>query len=357
MIRHFYYLLLFSTILLAGTACQQANSFSLWQTVPGSTPTLAANGPRRYPVNPVAVESNLDQLSAYRAKLILDFEGERSGQPSQGHIELLRAVNRPAATLHYAIEVQGTIPNAHKSLGSAEFFQVGDKVYIKRETEKFWFETKPGSHFSPGAIGLLEPERLLILPATVATPPTFETFNGLEVQRYHFTQADLSTPNLVFDRAEGDIWVSIAGRIVFQYSISTTARIVTPLPNATLFDTGHLSLNYTLLDLNNSLELTPPPLDETISAPLAALPRLPDAQITTVFPTLIEYTSVVSPLSATLFYQKALYAQGWAEETMTVFNEKANLNFSKEQQVLTVIINPDQTPEKIKVSMNLHSAR
>ena len=60
-----------------------------------------------------------------------------------------------------------------------------------------------------------------------------------------------------------------------------------------------------------------------------------------------------SPVSATLFYQEQLSGQGWTEEAVTVFNEKANLVFSKEAQHLTVIINPDQTPEKIKVVVNL----
>jgi hypothetical protein len=224
---------------------------------------------------------------------------------------------------------------------------------MKRAGEKFWFEAQPQASISPGWMGLLEPERLMVLPATVSTPPTFETFNDVEIQHYRFTQADLSDPALIFEQAGGEAWVTIAGRYVVQYVISATVRTIAPIPNTALFDKGTFSLKYTMMDMNTSLDISPPPLDETISASLAALPRLPDAEIITVFPTLIEYTSAISPVSATLFYQDVLSDQGWTEGVATVFNEKANLTFSKDRQALTIIINPDQTPEKFKVVMDL----
>jgi hypothetical protein len=349
--RHLASLLLSALILLGAACAPVAGSPRL---SPLATPSPASGSATRYPVNPASAESNLEQLKSYRAELSLDFEGQRAGQPAQGHIELLTEVDRPAETLHRTLMVEATVPNAQSSLDSAEFFQVAGKVYLKRENEKFWFEAKPGDPLSLGAVGLLQPERLIILPAAVAVQPTFETWNGLETQHYRFTQADLPGQPLFFEQAQGDLWVTVAGRYVVQYVISGTARVTNPLPNATLFDEGQLTLKYTLMDLNAPLNLTPPVFAETIANPLDTLPRLPDAQLTAIFPTLIEYTSAISPISATLFYQEQLSGQGWAEEAVTVFNEKANLTFSKEDQNLTIIINPDQAPEKIKVLINLH---
>lgn len=351
-----YCLILIATFILASTACGPTQLFSPWPagSEPVATVVSPANTPARYPVNPGSVESNLDQLDTYRSELILDFEGERSGQSSQGRIELLREVDRSAATWRHIIEVTATIPDSRTPLGKTELYQVAGKVYMKRSDEKFWFEVRAGSPISPGSMGLLEPERLMVLPATVSTPPTFKTLNGMEVQHYRFTEADLSASALVFEQARGEAWVTIAGRQVVQYVISATARTAAPIPHAGLFDKGIFSLKYTLADINTALDISSPPLDETISASLAVLPRLPDAKIITVFPTLIEYTSAISPVSATLFYQEVLSDQGWTEGVATVFNEKATLTFSKDRQGLTIIINPDQAPEKFKVVMDLH---
>jgi hypothetical protein len=352
--RYFPYLLLLSAFILIGAACTPAGDSTLRPSLsPLATPSPAPGNATRYPVNPASTESNLEQLDSYRAELSLDFEGQRAGQPAQGHIELLTEVDRPTEILHRTLTVEATIPNAQTSLDSTEFFQVADKVYLKRGNEKFWFEVKPGGPLSPGAVGLLQPERLIILPAAVAVQPNFERWNGLEVQHYRFTQDDLPAQPLFFEQAQGELWVTVTGRQVVQYVISGTARVANPIPNATLFDEGQLSLNYTLKDLNAALDLTPPPFAETIANPLADLPRLPDAQLTASFPTLIEYTSAISPVSATLFYQEQLSEQGWSEEAVTVFNERANLRFSKEDQALSIIINPDQSPQKFKVLINL----
>lgn len=353
MSRHLSSLLLCALILI-GAACTPASGANPRPVLsPLATPSPASGSATRYPVDPASAESNLEQLNSYRAELVLDFEGQRAGQPAQGHIELLTEVDRPADIIRRSLAVEAIVPNAPTSLDSAEFFQVADKVYLKRENEKFWFEVKPGDLPSPGALGLLQPERLIILPAAVTVQPNFESWDGLEVQHYRFTQADLPAQPLFFEQAQGEFWVTVAGRQVVQYVISGTARAANPLPNATLFDKGQLNLSYMLKDLNTDLALSPPPFAETIANPLADLPRLPDAQLTASFPTLIEYTSAISPVSATLFYQEQLTGQGWTEEAINVFNEKANLMFSKTPQRLTVIINPDPSAQKFKVMIEL----
>ena len=85
---------------------------------------------------------------------------------------------------------------------------------------------------------------------------------------------------------------------------------------------------------------------------LAALPQLPDAQIVTAFPSLLEYTSAISPVSATLFYQNELAELGWTQVLTTVFEEKAQLAFNKNGQTATILINPDQN-KNVKVVLSL----
>jgi hypothetical protein len=192
-----------------------------------------------------------------------------------------------------------------------------------------------------------------MLPPAVSTSPRFETLNGLSVQRYSFTQDDLVAPNIVFEQAEGDLWVATAGNYVIQYVISATLRMMAPIPNAHIMDEGTLILRYTLTDINADFTITPPDSNIASTSPLATFPRLPDAEITAVFPAFIEYTSAISPVSATLFYRDELTALDWTEESTTVFAEKAHLTFSKEDQTATIIINPFKGGEKIKVTVNL----
>jgi hypothetical protein len=85
------------------------------------------------------------------------------------------------------------------------------------------------------------------------------------------------------------------------------------------------------------------------------VPYLPDAEITAVFPKLIEYTSAISSISATLFYRDELAALEWQERGSTIFAEKANLSFSKDDYTLMIIITPGEDKGRIKVVLNLEA--
>jgi hypothetical protein len=130
-------------------------------------------------------------------------------------------------------------------------------------------------------------------------------------------------------------------------------RIVIPDPKAHIFDQGHFNLHYTLSDVNANFDIIPPQGVLTQSDSLNNLPRLPDAEIVSVFPTFIEYTSSITPVNAALFYRDELTTQGWTEDNTEIFNEKARLSYSKEGQALTILINPADEGNKIKVLLDL----
>jgi hypothetical protein len=212
----------------------------------------------------------------------------------------------------------------------------------------------PAGQLSTDEIGLFELDQLIILPLTVSTPPQSETLNELSVQHYSFTGSDLPRSNLIFDKAQGDLWIASHGNFLIQYIISATLRTAPPIPQAHLLDQGQLTLHYSLTDLNTDLTINPPAISAMLrDNQLDHLPRLPDAEITSIFPTLIEYTSVISPISATLYYRDELTAQEWTENNAEIFNEKTRLIYSKEDQRLDVIITPTKDPTKVKVVLNL----
>ncbi len=316
---------------------------------PVATPTLVA---QPITLGLVSASDGLADLQSYRTNLIVDFEGIRGGQPAQGRLESLTEVTHQPAALHHYLKVDTTLPHTALIPGASEFYQVADKVYVKKGEEGRWLTFINGD-VSPDALGFFKLEDLMILPPIVSQPPQPELLNGLKVQHYSFTASDLAAPNLIFEQAQGDLWLAAPDGFLAQYVISATLRVVIPDPKTHLFDQGRLNLRYTVTNVNAHFDILPPQSVLTQNDPLSSLPRLPDAQIISVFPTFIEYTSAISPVSATLFYREALTIQGWTEDNLTVFNEKARLSYSKPGQALTILINPATEPDKIKVLLDL----
>jgi hypothetical protein len=356
------YLSLLSVLFIINLACNLAipSSFNQPSQPPGATPTPVSS-PAIEPTQPgyslglTSVGDNLAQLESYRTALTVDFNGTQGGQSSSGRIETLTEVNQKSSALHYVLTVDAAIPQLDAVAGRSELFQVNHQIYITRAGETIWFEAQT-QRFAPDDFGFLEPAQLIVLPASVSTPPQPETLNGLPALRYHFSQADLNSSALIFNQAQGDVWLAQPGNYVVQYMLSAELQMVAPLPNAHILDEGSLNLRYTLTNANTDFTILPPGAAVKVDAgSLADLPRLPDAEITSVFPGLVEYTSASSPLSATLFYRDELASRGWQENSSDIFTEKARLTFSKTGQTLTIIITPAGEPDKIKILLDLKS--
>ncbi len=321
-------------------------------------PPEPAATPVQYRVGPTTSSDGLSDLESYRANLIIEFEGARRGQPSAGRLEsLMEQTRQPPALRHY-LNVNVTSPMPEIGNGISEFYRVEESVYVKKAGQDSWLiftdQAGPPDQITPAALGLLSLDKLIILPPVLAKAPQLETLDGLSVRHYTFTEADLPDSNPVFEQAQGELWVAAHGNFLMQYVISATVRTVSPLPQVPLFDRGDLNLSYTLTEVNQPFEITPPQVEILANNnQLRHLPRLPDAQLITVFPTLIEYTSAISPVGATLFYRGELAALEWTELQAEIFTEKSRLTYSKEKQALTIIISPAADPGRIKVVLDV----
>lgn len=318
---------------------------------PGSsplpTPTVA-----QFAIGPRSVSSGLSELKSYRTHLTVDFTGNRNGEAAAGHVEASTEVIQQPAALHHYLRLDGHFPRATLPNGVSEFLRINDQVYLKKAGDNVWSQFT-GPDTTPGQVGFFELERLIALPLTVSTPPVTKTLDSLIVQHYRFSQADLTHPNIIFDQAQGEVWVATPGDYVVQYVISTSLRITIPDPKAHLFDQGQLRLHYTLTDVDADFTIIPP-ADIPTNNTLSNLPRLPDAEIISVFPDLVEYVSATTPLSATQFYQNELATLTWTEEHASIFQEKARLTFAKDGQILTIIITPVGDSQKIKVVLDIN---
>jgi hypothetical protein len=345
MTKLFLPLIIFMLIL---TGCEgPAGSLGgLFKIQPTTTPT-----PVSYPLTsqPVSAAAPND-VNSYRASLIIEFDGLKQQERLTGSIESLTEIDRRAAMHHYYA----------KNNGITELFQTGDYVFLKKPGEPTWqmWPVSEKTNTDDPLPGLPGWEQLLILPKTVQSPPQPQTLNNLNVQYYTFTEQDLmDLPDLVVQKAQGEVWLSVPGNIVMQYTISATLKYVSPPPQAHLFDQGHLHVGYSVADVNQPLAITPPKADVIFTkTPFEALPRLPDATITTIFPTLIEYTSAQSPISATIFYRNELLDQDWEEANADIFNEKAQMSFVKADERLSVIILPREDTSQTKIGLSLSAS-
>ena len=319
-----------------------------------TTPTIAPTPTSlsQFTIIPTSAQSGLAELDSYRANLVIDFKGTRRDEPTGGQVEHLFEIQQPA-TQHYYLYVGGTLPANSLATGVTEFFQRDQTIWLRKPGETTWSQFDQ-THVTATSLKLPEPLGLILLPRTVVMPPQQENLNDLSVQRYRFTEQDLTTPGYSFERASGTIWVAARDDYVVQYVLSATLRLTQANPPLPLFDEGQLNVRYFLTDINAAFPITLPLNIAAGNAALDTLPRLPDAEVITVLPTLIEYTSAISSISATLFYRRELVPLAWEERDATIFNDKARLTFAQEDQTLDVIIAANGETRKIRISLALH---
>jgi hypothetical protein len=286
----------------------------------------------------------------------MNFEGSRNGQSTAGQIESLAETTQQPAAFHQFPKTDIVTPTTKLPQGASEFFRFNDTIYAKKAGQDSWL-TFGGDQTSAADFDLVDLERFIVLPSAVSSLPQPETLNGISVEHYTFDESDLSTADIIFEQAQGDLWLATHGNFLMQYVISASLRVAIPNPQADIIDQGQLNLRYTLTDINADFTITPPATAMTGANTLNDLPRLADAELISVLPTLIEYTSTISSISATLYYRDELTALEWTENSSEIFNEKSYLTFSKESETLTILITPADDPGKIKVVLDLERRR
>ncbi|HMR64381.1 MAG TPA: hypothetical protein PKE64_10255 [Anaerolineae bacterium] len=334
------WLLLLSTVLVACSA-----------NLASGSDTPATRFIMKQAVEVPPFEAQLSSLQSFQAEVTVNFNGQRGGEVAAGVVETKRVVDRPAEQLYRSTYLEGKLPNARTPLGLTEFYQVADRVYLNLGDESIWFEPLLNAPLAPETLGLLDLTPWLVLPSVSATAPLSQTLNGLETNYYTFTQADLTSPQVAFDQAAGEMWVLQPQNIVVSYELSATVRILNPMPNAALIDTGTIRVSYRLSQINQPVTIKPP--FKARSSPLLALPRPADAELTAVYPSLIEYTSASSPYSTTIFLRDRLMTLGWTPVLTNVFEEKAQLGFTKGDQTATILVNPNEANNGATVVLDL----
>lgn len=308
----------------------------------GQPPAVPSPTAVRYAVGLTGVDQGLDQINSYRVAITVDFEGFKNGQAVAGRLETVEEVSRQPAVRRQLLSTQVFSAGAAIPAEMYEVIQTGDQFYTNRAGQETWLNQLVGAMPEMGAFTpFFNLEWLMPLPATVTAAPQPQALNGLTAQQYTFTEQDLNPDNVIIESAQGALWLAAPGNLLAQYTLSATVKFLAPPPDARLLDQGRLTLQYTLTQINSPFTPEPPPANLILSRTrLASLPRPPDAEPAAVYPGLVEYTSAISPISATLFYRTELAAAGWVENNSEIFEEKARLAYARGDEVLQITITP-----------------
>ena len=303
-----------------------------------------------YTLSLESARTQLSHVDSYEAAYDVYFEGTRGGQAVSGHITSVMQADNQDDAAHIRMTVSGDEAGFENITEPLEYYRRDNTIYVKEPLGWTWFEQMPGTRILPEDVGLFDLNSLFLMPKTSSAPAETDTFEGEPVTKWDFTEHDLSDPNVIVERAAGTIWLDDEN-LVRRYALTATLRFVTPIPHAHILDEGDLALSYEVTGLNERQTIRPP-RQLLFHNSLAELPRPDDAELTAVYPALLEYTSAISPVSATLFYQNELSTLGWTSVLTDVFEEKARLAFSKDDQTNHIIINPAQD-KKVKVVLSL----
>jgi hypothetical protein len=302
--------------------------------------------PQQFSIKPNIVESGSEQLRSYRADYRLSYDGVRGGQRVAGEIVQTILVEGQLRNISQVITSSGA------GISQVEYYETGDRVYVDQDEDRFWFEEEVIPDLVPEDVGIWPMQRLILLPDYVSQTPQTDSWNGNPVQGFSFTETDLSNPQLDFETARGRLQINPNGNYLVTYSLTGTMELVMPLRDIHLVDRGKVAISYTLSQ-PDATKVTSPSVENSVRSTLASLPRPEDAQITVIYPALLEYSSVISPISATLFYGDILSQLGWTQTLTDVFNEKARLGFEKDAERISVIVVPDVVTNVRKITLSL----
>lgn len=340
-------------LLLAATAttCAIFPYYSLREnTLPTPAPTPPPTAtPHALNAQPPA--ETWAALDSYRAVFVAKFEGTVNGQQAVGTIESRLETQAEPSILHRRQAVTGT---GLYPAGVIEMISGEAGVFFSRPGGEVWL-ANDANQAAPPDSAFLPLENLVILPHSVTGPPAADSLDGQPVRVFHFSQANLPDSALIFEQAAGKVWLDAGQNRLRRYVISGTVRSSEPPPSPHLLDQGRLRLEYTLSRASAPLEITLPSPAAPLTDTLAALPRLPDANLNRAYPTLLEYSSAVTPPVAAQFYQTQLPPLGWTPVITSVFNEKARLLFAQEKNRLTVLVNPAAQPGQSAVLVDLEA--
>lgn len=276
--------------------------------------------------------ASLDQLSSYRGEVVVSFKGTRGGQPYEWTENWLVARTTDPQAYLVTLDMPG---EEAPSTGGWLRGQVSGVAYARSGREapcSAWVisEEDQPSELGEGGFNPLENLPPVSGASPVGAP---EPVEGILSQHYRFDENAVDAAGVA--KAAGDLWVAVDGGQLMKYSLRAEG-------GSEYFGQGvegSMTWEYTLTQPNQLGEI---PLPYDCPLGLIEVPTLPDATDTIVQPGFLGYLTSTDAPGAAAFYQERLPADGWqlAAEPR-IMDENANLEYSKENKNLTILISPN----------------
>lgn len=345
----------------AGEAQQAVEQAKPTEAV-GEAPA-AEDGVEEATVEADNINSALNNFSAYRTKIKMVFKGlDSEGKPADGTIEIFsEKVKEPPAS-HMSMKMQGTTLGNVDMQGAENFeietYVVNDMVYMRNPLlgqENPWVsyaatgEEDFSSGFSAGD--------LVDMPSTARRSLLPQDVNGISCWHYTFNEKDIpADERMVFQKATGEVWVAREGKYPVKFTVqATTAAKPDAKPaEGKFFVAGDFSVEYELMDVNQSIEIVVPEEATKAGASMgggansgsgeAAFPMVDDAKVDFSMEGMLSYTSQKSVKEVVEFYREQLPPLGWKPDTTLEMVDEtgALLSFKQEAKTLTISISVEE---------------
>lgn len=276
-------------------------------------------------LNLAKVSDTLKEINSYRLRIVYEFEGTGiDGAPvsQQLHGEVAYIAEPAADSIH--LTVDGFIPGM---TGPQEIsvVQTGNQVYS----------------LAPGlpcvAVSSDQAGDLGSSFAELANPDTFvgsldgaelvgsETINGVDALHYTFDQSDVTQSDTQFDSLRGGLYIAKDGGYVVRMTMEGTGQMA----GAAGLQSGSIRMQFDVLDVNQSFEITAPEGcenafnidagnigggntgDTGTGSTGGGYPTLDDAFEVTSFQDILTYKSNKSFDEVLQFYRDQMTAAGW----------------------------------------------
>ncbi len=312
----------------------------------------------------------LDQFSSYRIDFVMDFNGERTGQPVIGGVTMLMENTNEPIARYLSMELNGSLTEEAGGFNRTDIYEVDGTMYLYAEAAGFgqWISMESdGAEASSIEGDLFVPEEDLSIPDTVDCSGETEMVNGVSTTHCTFNANDVSDQEFTADSATGHVWVATDGDYIVKYTLEGIGFQATANDDMDFFDKGDIYLEYSIRDINATFTITPPAealnaigfdldgllgggsgdeqtSDEATSPGTSSqLPYLDDAQEVTSLGPITTYYTNNNITIAIDFYRQALSSDGWTEETDIAFiaADTALLSFNNGSQNLTLTLNQE----------------
>ncbi len=319
-----------------------------------------------------SIDQSLANFDSYRSEIVMTFDGTASdGQPSVGKITVSTENIKEPPTMHMRMQMEGSMVAETGGFGMFEIYLVDGMTYMQNPEDGSWMSFPAGDDdtFTSGFFSA--DDMVKDLPKSARRSLLPQTVNGISSWRYTFNEADfMDQTDMKVDSASGEVWLARDGGYPVKMLWTMTGSNFMDAPSAegaAVFNEGTMSIEYNLLDVNKSFEITLPDAAQNAAgmfggdtggdssgsglASTANLPLPDDADVQFSMAGMMNYYTAQSPQAIADFYKTEL--SDWtAEDTMEMIDDTSLLlSFTNADQTVNLMIAGQIEDGRLSVSV------